>query len=308
MKKGSILHLQFKWVSTMTWIFRPWLILIAVPNTVPITMTLLGAFEDPTRMCLSGNFLMFCIHISGMMIVLTPILRISSLPTMTWSFITLVILTADSYKVPSIMPLLGAFEDSLRMCLSGSFLTLSVDRYSMKKASIVHLQFLCVSTMTWIFRPWLILIAGSNTVPTTMTLLGAFEDPIRMCLSGSLLMFSTHIYHMMKVLILALHLTTMTRSFVTLVILTADSYAVPSILPLLGAFEDPLRMCLSRSFLTFSVDRYGMKEGSILYLQFFCVSTMTWIYRPWLSLTADSTKYQRPWHSLVHLKIQFECA
>ena len=55
--------------------------------------------------------------------------------------------TANPYRGPSVMPPLGALEDPLRMCSSGSLWTSGVDRHSLKKVWMLFSQLLCARTM-----------------------------------------------------------------------------------------------------------------------------------------------------------------
>ena len=173
---------------------------------IPMMITLLGAFDSKVRMCLSGSgffptadsysnvkevlLLLVCLWIVDAYILPMMITLLGAFDSEArlWLSGSVSIPTADSYSIvkevllflvclwiviayikPMKITRLGAFDPEVRMCLSGSGLSPTSDSYS--KVWEVLLFLVCLR------------IVKVYIIPMMITLLGAFDSKIRMCLS-----------------------------------------------------------------------------------------------------------------------------
>ena len=161
-------------------------------------ITLLGAFDSKVRMCLSGSgFFPTANSYSNVKEVLLFLVCL-------W--------IVNAYIFPMMIPLLGAFDSEARLWLSGSVFIPTADSYSIVKEVLLFLVYL------WIVIAYIKLMK--------ITLLGAFDSEVRMCLSGSGLSPTSDSYSKVKEILLFLVCQRIVKAYIT-----------PMMTTLLGAFD-----------------------------------------------------------------------
>ena len=146
-------------VVTTLWYFGSWLNILKITNVTPTYLDLVGAFEFPNRMCLSGCF---------------------STPTINESFTSLNTYSCSNFENQWIS-MYVVFLSGITML--GYYSIGSRFPYNILATSMI-IETVVMTLYDICF--WLNILDNTNATPTEVVLFGAIEFPNRMCLMGAI--------------------------------------------------------------------------------------------------------------------------